>query len=321
MKVLLAGATGAIGRRLVPKLVAAGHQVVGTTSSPAKFEVLRGLGAEPVHLDGLDATEVGEVVGRAEPEVIIHQMTALAAMGNPRRFDRQFNVTNKLRTAGTDHLLAAAAATGVRRFIAQSYTGWPNDPAGTPVQTEQDRLDPDPPAAQRETMAAIRYLEKVVPAAPLEGIVLRYGSFYGPGASDQFLDLVRRRRFPLVGGGTGIWSFCHIDDAAAATAAAIDRGAPGIYNVVDDDPAPVSQWLPVLAEAAGGQPPLRIPAWLGQVAAGEVIVSMMTRIRGSSNAAAKRELQWEPIWASWRDGFRRGLTAGSGGNQTGAHAR
>ena len=308
MKIFVAGAAGAIGARLVPQLVAAGHQVVATTRNPAKLAGLHSLGAEAVEMDGLDARGVGETVGRAEPEVIIHQMTALAGMGNPRRFDAQFATTNALRTAGTDHLLAAASASGVRRFIAQGYTGWPNGRTGTAVHTEQDPLDPHPPAAQRQTLDAIQHLERVVPAATgMQGLVLRYGSFYGPGASDQFVTMIRRRMLPLIGDGAGIWSFLHIDDAASATVAAIDHGGAGVYNVVDDDPAPVSQWLPVLAEAVGAKPPLRIPTWLGRVVAGEVVVSMMTGIRGSSNALAKRELHWEPRWASWRDGFRRGL--------------
>ncbi len=308
MKVLVAGAAGAIGRRLVPQLVAAGHEVVATTRDPAKLGLLRGLGAEAVAMDGLDATAVGQVVGRAAPEVVVHQMTALAGMGNPRRFDQQFAATNALRTAGTDHLLAAASASGVRRFIAQSYTGWPNSRSGAPVHTERDPLDPDPPAAQRLTLAAIRHLERVVPAADaVEGVVLRYGSFYGPGASDEIVAMIRRRRFPLVGDGSGVWSFLHIDDAAAATVAALDHGAPGIYNVVDDEPAPVREWLPELARAVGAKDPIRIPVWVARLAAGEVVVSMMTRVRGSANALAKRELRWQPRWSSWRDGFRDGL--------------
>ena len=308
MKIFVAGAAGAIGAHLVPQLVAAGHQVVATTRNPARLASLRSLGAEALEMDGLDARAVGKAVGRAEPEVVIHQMTALAGMGNPRRFDAQFATTNALRTAGTDHLLAAATASGVRRFIAQGYTGWPNGRTGSAVHTEQDPLDSHPPAAQRQTMDAIQHLERVVPAAAgMDGLVLRYGSFYGPGASDQFVAMIRRRMLPVIGDGAGIWSFLHIDDAAAATVAAIAHGAAGVYNVVDDDPAPVSQWLPVLAEAVGAKPPLRLPAWLGRIVAGEVVVSMMTGIRGSSNALAKRELRWEPKWTSWRDGFRRGL--------------
>ena len=311
MKVFVAGAAGAIGRRLVPQLLSAGHQVVATTRDPGKLEGLRALGATAAVMDGLDATAVGAAVGAAEPDVIIHQMTALAGMGNPRRFDTQFAATNSLRTTGTDHLLAAASATGVRRFIAQSYTGWPNSRSGPPTQSELDPYDSAPPKAQRQTLAAIRYLERVVPAAEAcEGVVLRYGSFYGPGASDEFVRMVRDRKMPIVGAGAGIWSFLHVDDAASATVAAVERGAPGVYNIVDDDPAPVSQWLPVLAEAVGAKPPLRIPTWLARLAAGEVIVSMVTQIRGSSNTKAKRELHWEPRWSSWREGFRTGLTDG-----------
>ena len=308
MRVFVAGATGAIGRRLLPQLVASGHEVVATTRSPEKVEWLRTLGAEPVVVDGLDALAVGEAVARAEPEAIVHQMTALTGMSNLRRFDREFAVTNELRTKGTDNLLAAAAAAGVRRFVAQSYTGWTNVRAGGPLKTEEDPLDPDPPAAQRESLEAMRHVDRaVLGAAPIEGIVLRYGSFYGPGASEQLVELVRKRKLPVVGAGTGIWSFVHVDDAAAATVAALERGAPGVYNVADDEPAPVSEWLPYLAEAVGAKPPRRVPVWLGRLAAGEVGVSMMTQIRGSSNAKAKRELGWQPAWRSWREGFARGL--------------
>ena len=259
-------------------------------------------------VDGLDAVAVGEAVARAEPDAVIHQMTALAGVSSLRRFDKMFAVTNRLRTEGTDHLLAAAAAAGVRRFIAQGYTGWANIRDGSPVKTEEDPLDPSPPAMQRETLAGLRHLERVVPAAaPMQGVVLRYGSFYGPGASDAFVDLIRKRRVPIIGDGAGIWSFLHIRDAAAATVAALERGAPGVYNVVDDEPASVAEWLPYLAGAVGAKPPRRVPVWLGRLAAGEVGVSMMTQIRGSSNAKAKRELGWEPAWPSWRQGFSRGL--------------
>jgi nucleoside-diphosphate-sugar epimerase len=307
MRVFVAGASGAVGRRLVPLLVAQGHEVVATTRSPEKADILRALGADPMLLDGLDAVAVGEAVARAEPEAVVHQMTALAGMRSLRRFDREFAVTNALRTAGTDHLLAAAAAAGARRFVAQSYTGWANIRSGGPVKTEDDPLDPDPPSAQTETLAGIRYLERVVQAAPLEGIALRYGNLYGPGASEPLVELVRARRFPIVGDGTGIWPWLHVDDAASATAAALTRGDPGVYNVVDDEPAPVAEWLPYLAEAIGAKPPRHVPVWLGRLAAGDVGVSMMTRVRGSSNAKAKRELGWEPRWKSWRDGFRHAL--------------
>jgi nucleoside-diphosphate-sugar epimerase len=225
-----------------------------------------------------------------------------------------FATTNRLRTEGTDHLLAAAAAAGTRRFIAQSYTGWTNARSGGPVKDEDDPLDPAPPAAQRESLAAIRHLERVVPAAaPMQGIVLRYGSFYGPGASDEFVGLIRKRRVPVIGDGAGVWSFVHIHDAAAATVAALGRGEPGVYNIVDDEPASVAEWLPFLAQAIGAKPPFRLPAWLGRLAAGEVGVSMMTQIRGSSNVKAKQQLGWRPGWPSWRQGFRDGLAARDAG--------
>ena len=227
MRVFVAGAAGAIGRQLIPQLTARGHQVTATTRNPAKAAALRELGAGPVVVDGLDAVAVGEAVARAEPDAVIHQMTALAGVSSLRRFDKMFAVTNRLRTEGTDHLLAAAAAAGVRRFIAQGYTGWANIRDGSPVKTEEDPLDPSPPAMQRETLAGLRHLERVVPAAaPMQGVVLRYGSFYGPGASDAFVDLIRKRRVPIIGDGAGIWSFLHIRDAAAATVAALERERP-----------------------------------------------------------------------------------------------
>jgi nucleoside-diphosphate-sugar epimerase len=309
MRIFIAGASGVIGRHLVPLLAARGHQVTAATRSPAKTGMLRELGAEPAVMDGLDAVAAGEAIARAEPQVVIHQMTALAGAPGLRRFDRAFATTNRLRTEGTDHLLAAAAAAGTRLFIAQSYSGWPNIREGGPVKTEDDPLDPDPPAGMRQTLAAIRYLEQAVTAAPMTGIVLRYGALYGPGASDQLVSMIRRRLVPLIGDGSGVWSFLHAYDAATATLAAVEQGRAGRYNVVDDEPASVREWLPLLARAAGAKPPLRIPAWLGRLAAGEAVVSMMTRIRGSSNARAKQELGWVPAWPSWRQGFREGLTA------------
>jgi nucleoside-diphosphate-sugar epimerase len=307
MRVFLAGATGAVGSRLVPQLVARGHQVTATTRSAGKVERLRVLGADPVVVDGLDGVAVGEAVARAEPDAIIHQMTALAGTPDMKRFDRWFAITNTLRTRGTEHLLAAARAAGVQRLIAQSYTNWPNVPDGGPVKTEDDPLDPSPPAQQRESLAAIRFLEKAVLEAPLEGIVLRYGNFYGPGASESLVEMVMKRKMPLVGDGGGIWSWIHVDDAASATVAALEHGRRGIYNIVDDDPAALSEWLPYLADALGARKPMRVPVWLGRLVAGEVGVSMTTRVRGSSNAKARRELDWQPSWRSWRDGFRRGL--------------
>jgi 2-alkyl-3-oxoalkanoate reductase len=308
MDVLVAGAAGAIGRRLVPQLVVRGHRVVATTRSPVRLGELRAMGAEAVVMDGLDARAVGEVVARAAPEVVVHQMTALNGVRNLRRFDRQFAPTNALRTSGTDHLLPAAAAAGARRFVVQSYTGWPNLRAGGPVKTEEDPLDPDPPAAQRETLQAIRYLERaVLDSPPLEPVVLRYGSFYGPGASEEFVAMVRKRKLPIAGAGAGVWSFIHIDDAAAATVLALERDATGIFNIVDDEPAQVNQWLPFLAQAIGAKPPHRVPTWLARLAGGEVGVSLLTQVRGASNAKARQELGWQPRWLTWRDGFRHGL--------------
>jgi 2-alkyl-3-oxoalkanoate reductase len=307
MRVFVAGAGGAIGRRLVPQLVAHGHDVVGSTTHAEKIPELRALGAEALVMDGLDAASVGDAVGRAAPQVIVHQMTALTGANHLRHFDDTFAVTNELRTTGTGHLLAAAEAVGVRRFVAQSFTGWPNAREGGQLKTEADPLDPDPPKNQTRTLAAIRRLEVAVLNASLEGIVLRYGSLYGPGASEDLVELVRRRKLPVVGDGGGVWSWIHIDDAASATVAAVERGRRGNFNIVDDEPARVSEWLPYLAKCVGAKPPRHVPVWLGRLVAGEVGVSLMTRIRGSSNAKAKRELGWEPRW-SWRQGFREGLS-------------
>lgn len=307
MRVFLAGATGAIGRPLLRQLVEQGHQVTATTRSANKLDDLRRRGATPVVVDGLDAGAVGEAVARAEPDAIIHQMTAISGKPDMRRFDRWFAMTNELRTKGTAHLLAAAKAAGVTRFIAQSYTGWTNAREGGPVKTESDPLDPRPAKAQTDTLAAIRYLEEAVLDAPLVGIVLRYGNFYGPGVSDVLVEMIRKRMFPIVGDGAGVWSWIHVDDAAAATVAALEHGERGIYNIVDDDPARVSDWLPYLAETVGAKRPLRIPAWLGRPLAGEVPVRWMTEGRGASNEKARRELDWRPAWRSWRGGFRNGL--------------
>jgi nucleoside-diphosphate-sugar epimerase len=304
MRVFVTGATGALGRYLVPGLVTAGHQVTATTRTSGKVAGLRAAGAAAVVLDGLDREAVITAVRAAAPEVIVHEMTALASMRNLNRLDRAFAATNELRTAGTDNLLAAAAAAGTRRVVAQSYTGWPNERAGGPVKTEDDPLGPPPAASSARTLAAVRHVEETVPRLAAEGIVLRYGSFYGPGASEAMLDAVRRRRLPVVGGGTGVWSFLEVTDAAAATLAAVSRGAPGLYNIVDSDPAPVAEWLPYLAQVAGARPPLRVPGWLGRLLAGEFAVTYMTAARGSSNEKARKELGWEPRYASWREGFR-----------------
>jgi 2-alkyl-3-oxoalkanoate reductase len=307
MRVLVVGATGAVGRQLVPRLIAAGHQVSATTRSSAKLDSLRTAGAKPYLLDGLDGAAVGQTVAQAEPEVVIHEMTAIPANLNLRRFDASFAATNRLRTTGLDHLLAAASALGVRRFIAQSYAGWPNARSGGPVKTEEAPLDPAPPAAQAESIAAIKYLERAVLDAPLEGFVLRYGSLYGPRASDAYTGLLRHRRMPVIGNGAGVWSFLHVTDAASATTLAVEAGPAGVYNIVDDEPATVAEWLPLLAKGAGAKPPLHVPAWLGRLLAGEVGISVMTQVRGSSNAKARHDLGWQPVWATWRDGFLRGL--------------
>jgi nucleoside-diphosphate-sugar epimerase len=303
MRVFVTGATGVLGRHLVPALVAAGHEVTATTRTPAKVAQLRDAGAEPVVLDGLDREAVIAAVRAAGPEVILHQMTALAGMRSLRNPDKLFAVTNELRSQGTDNLLAAAARAGTRRVIAQSNVN-ANEHSGGPVKTETDPLDSRPIPTAARTVAAIKHVEETVPLAVPEGIVLRYGNFYGPGTSDILLEAVRKRQLPVIGGGTGIWSFIEITDAAAATLAAVGRGAPGVYNVADSDPAPVAEWLPYLATVMGAKPPLRLPAWLGRLLAGEFVVTQMTSARGSSNEKARKELDWEPRYASWREGFR-----------------
>jgi 2-alkyl-3-oxoalkanoate reductase len=305
MKVLVAGATGAVGGALVPALVRAGHEVVGTTRTPAKGERLRAAGAEPLVLDVLDAAATREAVERVAPDAIVHQATALTGAGNLKKFDQDFALTNRLRTAGTDNLLAAR----VTRFIAQSYTGWPYAREGGLVKSEEDPLDPNVGKEARETLAAIRRLEETVTGAG--GLALRYGGFYGPGTSlargGSVAELIRKRKFPIAGSGAGIWSFTHVDDVAAATVAALERGAPGVYNVVDDEPAPAREWVPVFAEAVGAPKARSVPAWLAKLAAGRYTVEIMTEARGASNAKARRELGFEPRFPSWRQGFREGL--------------
>jgi nucleoside-diphosphate-sugar epimerase len=306
MKVFVAGATGALGKQLVPRLVAAGHDVVGMTRSEQRADLVRELGAEPAIADALDPDAVGAAVSAARPEVIVHQLTALSGSLDLRHMDRSFAQTNRLRTEGTDILLSAARAAGTRRFVAQSFAGWPAERTGGPVKTEDDPPDPDPPVAVRTLVEAILYLERaVVGAAPIEGLALRYGGFYGPGTSFQFdppageqTEAIRDRKFPIVGGGTGILSFIHIEDAAEATAIAIERGAPGVYNVVDDNPTPVRDWLPEAARELGAKKPFRVPRWLGRLLAGEAATVMMTELRGASNAKAKRELGWVPAHPS-----------------------
>jgi len=316
MKVFVAGATGAVGKRLVPLLVARGHEVVGMTTSAEKIQALQAMGASGVVANGLDRDSVLRAVTLTQPDVIVHQMTGLTGASSFKEFDKEFALTNRLRTEGTDNLLAAAKAAGVTRFIAQSYGSWNYARTGTALKSEQDTMDPTPPANQRESLAAIRHLEDAVVAAG--GIALRYANFYGPGTGfaldGDLVELVRKRRLPIVGDGAGVWSFIHMDDAATATIAAIERGEPGIYNVVDDEPAPVAVWLPELAKALDAKPPRRVPVWLGRLATGEVGVSMMTKIRGTSNAKIKRDLGWRPFYASWRDGFRTGLSGACGAN-------
>ncbi len=306
MRVFVAGATGAIGRQLVPRLVAAGHEVHGMTRSESKRAMLSGLGAVPVVADALAPDQVAEAVGRARPDVIVHQLTAIGPI-DLRRFERSFTATNRLRTDGTDYLLSAGQAVGVRRFVAQSHIA-AYARTGSAVKTEEDPYDPSPVREMRANLVAIRHLEEAVLGARwTEGVVLRYGWFYGPGTSlapdgDQF-ELVRRRRFPLVGDGGAVWSFIHVADAAEATVAAVEHGSRGIYNVVDDEPAPVAEWLPALAQTLGARRPLRVPRFIGRLVAGEPAVVMMTELRGVSNAKAKRELAWRPAHPSWREGF------------------
>ena len=312
MRVFLAGSTGAIGQRLLPHLINGGHEVVALVRSPEKGKHVEALGVKAAVADALDKDGLTAAVRSAEPEVVIHELTALAGVRDFKRLDDEFALTNRFRTEVTDTLLAAARLVGARRFIAQSFCGWPFAREGGPVKNEGDPLDPSPPPNFRKTLAAIRYLEDTVKrTGDLQALALRYGIFYGPGTSisrdGPIVELVRARKLPIVGSGAGIWSFVHVKDAASATAAAVSRGAPGIYNVVDDEPAPVSLWLPALAEAVGAKPPHRMPAWLGKLAIGEGGVAMMTSIRGGSNAKAKRELGWQPTYPTWRRGFVEGL--------------
>lgn len=308
MRIFLAGATGAIGRRLVPMLVSRGHQVVAATRSASKAEALRAQGAEPVVVDGLDKNAVIAAVTSARPEAIVHQMTALASMRSLKNFDDEFTLTNRLRTEGAEYLIEAARASGAAKLVVQSYTGWPNAQEGGRVKTEDDPLETDPPKTMSKSLAAIRRLESLVTHANgITGTVMRYGNFYGPGTAisseGEIVKLVRRRQFPVMGDGAGVWSFISIDDAATATQMAIEGEAPGIYNIVDDDPAEVFVWLPELAKIVGAKPPRHIPAWLGRLLMGASGLSMMTTMRGSSNEKAKRVLGWRPAYASWRQGF------------------
>jgi 2-alkyl-3-oxoalkanoate reductase len=303
-RIFLAGATGALGRRLVPQLVERGHTVFATTRSPDRAAQISEAGAEPVILDPLDARAVREAVVRAQPDVVVHELTALSDKPG-RNFDKWFALTNRLRTEGTDYLIDAARAAGARRLVWQSYAGWPYAREGGPVKIEDDPLDPHPPDDARESLAAIRYLEAAVTGAEgMDGIVLRYGGFYGPGTSmtvgGEIVEMIRKRRMPVADDGEGVWSFVHIDDAAAATVAAIEGGSPGIYNVVDDAPTRTSEWLPAVASSVGAKPPRHLPGWLVKLAAGPHMYSLITRQRGASNAKAKRELAWTPAH-TWRE--------------------
>jgi 2-alkyl-3-oxoalkanoate reductase len=301
MRVFVTGASGAIGSRLVSRLIDAGHEVIGTHNSPASAELLRTLGAEPIRLDLLDAAAVRTAVLEGEPEAIVHEATALAQVKFSRNMDKVTAKTSELRTKGTDALLAAAREAGVRRFVAQSvavFSRYARE--GGPIKTEDDPVDPTPAKTFRRAAAALSYLEQAV--TDFGGIALRYGAFYG-AANDGTIEPVRKRQFPIVGDGGGIWSWIHLDDAAAATALALEHDGPAIYNVVDDDPAPVREWLPVLAQAVGAKPPRRFPTWLARLLAGDAVTVMATEARGASNAKAKRELGWTPRYPSWRTGF------------------
>jgi nucleoside-diphosphate-sugar epimerase len=314
MKIFLAGATGALGRQLIPRLVERGHEVTGMTRSESKRQLVQELGGRPVVADALDPEAVADAVARAEPEVIVHQLTAIPHALDMRHFARDFAQTNRLRIEGTDHLLAAGRAVGVRRFVAQSYAPAVFARVGGPVKAEQDPVDASPPNEVRTTLEAIIHLERAVTGATwTEGVVLRYGGFYGPGTSISFgpegtmVEAIRKRKLPLVGDAGGVWSFIHIEDAAEATVHAIEGRGRGVYNVVDDEPAAVAEWLPAAAAAWGGSAPRRVPRWLGRLFAGEFATVMMTDARGASNAKAKRELDWAPRYASWREGFATGM--------------
>lgn len=312
MKIFVAGSTGAVGKHLLPLLKEKKHEVVALTRTPEKSRLVEELGATPVIADVFNKDELISAIRKAEPEVVIHQLTALTGAGNFKKFDEEFALTNRFRTEVLDTMLEAARSVGSRRFIAQSFSGWPFAREGGPVKTEEDPLDPTPPKSFSKTLAAIRQLEDTIRSAEdVGGIALRYGIFYGPGtgiAKDgNIVEAIKKHKLPLVGDGGGIWSFTHIEDVAGSTVAAIANGSPGIYNVVDDEPAPVSTWLPYLAEALGAKPPQKLPVWLARFFIGEGGVSMMTKIRGASNTKAKHELNWTPKYKSWREGFVKGL--------------
>ncbi len=314
MNVLIAGATGAVGSRLIPLLLAGGHRVAALTRSAPKAEVVARMGAIAMTVDAFDARAVRSAVREARPEVVVDELTALGNAIDLVHFNRTFATTNRLRTEALDLLLSAAEESGARRFIAQSYCGWPYAKTGGPVKTEDDPLDPDPPREMRRNLDAIRHLElSVVGSRALEGVALRYGAFYGPGSGlfdGPIIAQLRARRAPMIGDGGGFWSFLHLDDAASATATAVETGAPGVYNIVDDEPAPARAWLPALAAMLGAKPPRRIPAWVARIAVGEPLVDMMTRSRAGSNLKAKEALGWRPVFASWRQGFAEVIASG-----------
>lgn len=312
MKIFLAGASGAVGQTLIPLLLQQKHEVFGAFRNPDNTDRVRNLGATPIILDALDSQAVHERITEIKPQVVIHQLTAIPARIDLRHFDRDFALTNRLRTEGTHNLLTAALNSGTEKFIAQSFAGWPYARTGTTLKTEEDALDPTPPPRMKSILDAIRILETtVLNETRLTGIVLRYGPLYGPHSSiasdGTTVEDLRKRKVPLVGKGTGVWSFLHLHDAATAAVAALTKATPGIYNIVDDDPAPVSEWLPYLAHAIGAKPPIRVPNWLARLLIGEHVDMLMNEIRGVSNGKAKRELNWTPKWSSWRQGFRDGL--------------
>ena len=305
MRVFVAGGSGVLGRRLVPQLVARGHEVTATTTSDTKLELLAALGAKGVVMDGLDAVSVGEAVASAQPDVIVHQMTSIAPKADLKHMDKWFAVTNRLRTEGTEHLLAAAEATGVPHVVAQSYGSWNGIRRGGWVKTEEEPTDLAEGTPAHVGSMAMRHVEERV--VSVGGAALRYGWFYGPGAMDGLVTPVRKRQFPLVGGGTGYTSWIHLDDAASATVLAVEQRATGVFNIADDEPAPVNQWLPYLADAVGAKPPMRLPVWLARPLAGSVAIIMMTEGRAFSNAKAKRVLGWQLRYPSWRQGFKAEL--------------
>jgi len=310
VKVLVAGASGAIGRPLVTRLLDAGHEVIGTTRREERAAALRALGAQAVVCDLLDGARAREVVLDARPDAIVDELTSLPQADFDVRRRDIYDANDRIRSEGTGALLSAAAEAGVRRYVLQSVA-FLYAPEGGPVKDEAARPWTDAPAPFGRSVGVLVENERKLAAAPLEGIVLRYGFFYGPGthyaSGGAIAEQVRARRFPLVGRATGVSSFVHVADAAAATALALERGGPGVYNVVDDEPAPLRDWLPAYAAALGAKPPRRVPAWLARLLAGPYIAAAATELRGAANAKARAELGWAPLLPSWREGFRAHL--------------